>query len=270
MYTRLSLFNYIFFDIETKPKYNSFDDIPINLQKLWLEKYHFKAFEKEIENRKKKLEIDHILNKTPKVLFEDIIIPTLNEIYIKESGLIPEYSEVYCISFGFFDPSFNPILSTFACDTEKETIESFMSVLHHYHDKHFFGYNTNEFDIPYLLKRMWINGLCSNYPPQLQLKDSKPWTIKHQDHMVNYKAGSWSNVSLGLLCEVFEIPTPKDEFDNSEFTTLLMSGKITKAEAVKYCEKDVKALMELVLKVSSNNSNYEPLTPTKIWPSKTK
>lgn len=260
MYTRKALLDYIFFDIETKPRYNSFDEMPDGLKKVWLEKYHTKAFEKEVEHRKKLISLENLSGTsycTPEYHKNIFISPiTVNEIYIKEASLMPEFGEIYCISFGLFDDSFTPILNTFCEDTEKDTIESFLAVLHHYNALYLFGYNSNEFDIPFLLKRMWMNGICDNYPPQLQLKDAKPWTVKNQDHMTNYKAGAWLAVSLGLLCEAFGVPTPKDEFENYEFTTLLLSGKITKKDAVRYCEKDVKALMELVFKVSSIKSNF--------------
>lgn len=267
MYTKKSLRSFIFFDTETVPAWASFDDMPKNLQKIWLEKYHFKALEKEIEYRQKETAIT-LLESNTFVDYKHMAkeSPTVNDIFIKEAALHPEFSKIYCISFGMFDKEYNAILSTFCEPTEKETIKNFLEVLHHYQELNLFGYNSNEFDIPFLLKRMWLNGIFDHYPLQLQLKDSKPWTVKHQDHMVNYKAGSWSNVSLGLLCEVFDVPTPKDEFNNSEFTTLLLSGKITKDDAIKYCEKDVKALMDIVMKVSSDHSNFE--VTAKVWPKK--
>lgn len=259
MYTRKSLLDFIFFDCETKPKYESFDALPDGLKKIWLKKYHLKGLEKEIEYRKKQIAIDNLKGHDLTVDYKNIVIhdlPTVNDVYIKEAGLMPEFSEIYCISFGLFDKSFLPVINTYSEESEKETIKSFLSTLHHFNTLHLFGYNTNEFDIPFLLKRMWYNEICENYPSQLRLKDAKPWTVKNQDHMVNYKAGSWTNVSLDLLCELYGIPTSKDEFDNSEFTTLLLSGKITRTDAITYCEKDVKALMEVVLKVSSDKSNF--------------
>ena len=274
MYTKKSLQNFIFFDEETIPAWSSFDEMPGNLRKIWLEKYHFKAFEKEVENRKKKLILEtfeDIEYKAGKLIADSSIdihlkIPSINEIFIKEAALHPEFAKIYCISFGVFDLDYHIVLDTFCCDNEIETLQSFIKVLHHFPDLNLFGYNSNEFDIPFLLKRMWINKICTNYPPQLQLKDAKPWTVKHQDHMLNYKAGTWQGVSLGLLCEVMGIKTPKDKFDNSEFTTLLLSGSISKKDAIEYCEKDVKALMEIVLELSDNNSNYEPgASTTKNW-----
>jgi len=256
MYKKKELLDLIFFDAETLPVYKSFDELPEGLKKIWLEKYHFKALEKEVESRKKKFLIENILNgSTP----SDSVIktPTTNEVYIKEAGLYPEFSKVYCISFGLFTSDYKEEISTSCYDDEKETIGEFLELLDKLSLFNLAGYNINDFDIPFILKRMWINRMLDNYPPQLQLKDSKPWTVKHVDHMLTYKAGSWTNVSLGLLCEVFGIPTPKDEFGNDEFTTLMITGKITKEDAIRYCEKDVSALMKLMLEVSSEKSNYD-------------
>jgi outer membrane protein assembly factor BamE (lipoprotein component of BamABCDE complex) len=73
------------------------------------------------------------------------------------------------------------------------------------------------------------------------------------------------------MCEVLGIPTSKDEFSNSEFTTLFNQGKITIADAIRYCEKDVVATMDVALKFASDNSNYaiEPKWKTTKAKSKT-
>ena len=265
MYKHSQLLNFLVFDMEAKPKWPSFDAMPLSLQKIWLEKHHFKAYEKEIEARRKAICIERMLEKENEedqyLTLDDISIssnlPSVNDIYIKEAGLHPEFAEVYCISYGFFEEDMKTVtVSTFAERSEKETIESFVAFLHEYPFK-LAGYNIIDYDIPFLLRRMWMNGIVSNYPPQLQLKNAKPWTVESEDHMTNWKAGMWAPVSLGLVCEVMGVPSPKDEFENHEFTTLLMSGKITKEDAIRYCEKDVRSLMQVMLKMATEDNNFE-------------
>jgi predicted PolB exonuclease-like 3'-5' exonuclease len=271
MYIKSNLLDYIYFDIETKPKYKNFDEMPAGLQKIWLDKHHIKAFERELESQKKKELTKKATGKTVTNQGVDIIPPTVNDIYIKEAGLHAEFAEILCISFGVFDKNFKKTINTIQNESEKVMIEQFIEVLHHFYYLNLFGFNIDEFDIPFFLKRMWLNGIVSNYPPQLQLQDAKPWTVKHIDHMKSYKGLSWMPITLDLMCEVLGIPTSKDEFSNSEFTTLFNQGKITIADAIRYCEKDVVATMDVALKFASDNSNYaiEPKWKTTKAKSKT-
>ena len=165
-----------------------------------------------------------------------------------------EWGKVWCISFGAVSLKNEIEINTIQNDDEKQMILDFIAVLNHYDSYNLCGYNIAEFDIPYLLKRIWTNKI-NTYPPQLQLKDAKPWTTKHVDVMLDWMSISREKVSLGLLCEILGVKTPKDKFNNDQFTTLLLEGKITPAEGIEYCEKDVKALYEVCVVLSSEN-NY--------------
>ena len=136
MYIKSNLLNYLFFDIETKPKWKSFDEIPKPLQKIWLEKYHFKAYEKEIEARQKKLILDSKISISGKTITANastvVELPSINEIYIKEAGLHAEYAEILCISFGVFDKDFNKTVNTIQDESEKVIIEQFLQLLKHF------------------------------------------------------------------------------------------------------------------------------------------
>ena len=269
MYTRKELLDYLYWDTETKPKWPSFKSMPKAMQKIWLEKHHFKALQKEIDFRQKQLSLSTFSGEGVLAMGnEQIPIPTVDEIYIKESGLHAEFAELFCISFGVFDKDYNKIVNTIQNDDEKQMIEDFIKVLHHFKQLSLFGYNIDEFDIPFLLKRMWYNKIVSNYPPQLQLRDAKPWTVTHIDHMKNVKSLGWAPITLDLLCEVLGIQTSKDKFSNAEFTTLLTSGKITKEDGIEYCEKDIVVTMDVALAFASDDSNYFP-APKK-WGTKTK
>jgi hypothetical protein len=115
MYIKSNLLDYIYFDIETKPKYKNFDEMPAGLQKIWLDKHHIKAFERELESQKKKELTKKATGKTVTNQGVDIIPPTVNDIYIKEAGLHAEFAEILCISFGVFDKNFkniNPVSKT--------------------------------------------------------------------------------------------------------------------------------------------------------------
>lgn len=263
MLNKKNLSDYIFIDIETKPAFDSFDKLSPLMQKIWLEKYHTKAFQKEIENLKKENAIkEYLISPNPNLISNlinepfEFTLPTINEIYIKESGLHPEFAKIFCISFGVFDSNYEKIISTIWDSNEKILLENFITTLKHFGKKNLFGFNINEFDIPFILKRMWINGIVELYPPQLRLGDAKPWTVKHIDIMQCYKNFSWYAITFELLCEILGIPSPKDKFSNSNFTTLLINKTISETEGIAYCEKDVRALMDVALRLSSDDSNF--------------
>ena len=265
MYKTSELKTLIPFDIETLPI--PWGELSKGLQKLWIEKSHYRFYPQEIEHQKKK---DSISKHNPEISNCDLIIPTFEEIYNKYAGLSPEFSRVWCISFGVFSDTLQLTVNTLQEESEKEILEQWVQVLEHYDELNLAGHNIDGFDIPFILARMAVNGLVHNYPVQLQLKDAKPWTVKHVDFMNDWKGQRREGVSLGLICEILNVPTPKDKFNNDEFTTLMLSGKITTTEGIEYCEKDVVALANCMIKCSSESSNFGGSTTVKKWAAKKK
>jgi len=252
MYKPSELKKLLFFDIETSPAVK-YSDLSEGIKKIWIEKYHYKFFEQELLYRKKKQAIEMEYIDVDFVDMDKVLHPTWEQIYNKYCPLIPEFGKVWCVSFGAVNLKGDIEINTIQNDDEKQLIVDFLKVLDHYDSYNLCGYNISDFDIPYLLKRIWVNKI-NTYPIQLQLKDAKPWTTKHVDVMLDWMNISREKVSLGLLCEILGIKTPKDKFNNDEFTTLLLEGKITTEEGVEYCEKDVKALYEVCVALSSENN----------------
>jgi 3'-5' exonuclease len=243
------------FDIEVIPE-KTWNELAAGKKKLWLEKYHFRHLSSEIEFRKKQYAIEHGSASLPSE--GAIETPTIEEIYIKYCPVYAEFGRVWCISVGVFAGLKNEInVDTIYDEDEKQMLTDFVTTLKHYENHNLAGYAIADFDIPYVLKRMWVHGITADYPRQLQLKDAKPWTVKHVDFMYDWKSLTRESVSLGVVCETLNVPTPKDKFDNHEFTTLLTAGKITTKDGIEYCEKDVVALMKCMLKVASESSNYD-------------
>lgn len=261
MYRIADLKNLLFFDIETCPD-KKWEDLSKDKQKLWLEKYHYRFYDQEIEFRKKMKAIELGVEFTSHADVQSELLvssytPTFEEIYTKYCPMYAEWGRVWCISIGILDLKNNPNVETLQDEDEAKMLKDFVASLNHFANHNLCGYNINDFDIPYVLKRMWVKGLTDEYPKQLQLKDAKPWTVKHVDFMQDWKGLSRESVALAVVCEALDVPTPKDKFNNYEFTTLLMNGKITAAEGIEYCEKDVVALMKCMLKLASDKSNYD-------------
>ena len=57
--------------------------------------------------------------------------------------------------------------------------------------------------------------------------------------------------SLSLLCELFNIPTPKDDIDGSQVAKVYWEDKDID-RIIRYCEKDTLAVANLLLKYKGN------------------
>ncbi len=261
MYKKNDLSQLLYFDCEAIPAFK-WEELKENLKILWLEKFHYKHYAEEIEFRQKKKAIE--IN-SPSILENKLSLEiSFEEIYNKYAALHHEFAKVWCISFGIvkLDGSFE--INTIQNDNEKELLTDWSKVCEHFSNLNLCGYNIGGYDIPLILKRMWVNGILE-YSKQFQLKDAKPWTTSFVDLMVDWKNIGWEATSLAVICEILGVNTPKDKFNNYEFTTLLLNGKITVEDGIEYCEKDVRALMECCFKLSSPNSNFLPETTKKVW-----
>ncbi|MEO6305756.1 MAG: 3'-5' exonuclease [Bacteroidia bacterium] len=257
MYKTSELKELLFFDIETLPK--KWCELSEGLKSLWIEKYHYRFMPNEVEHKQKKKAIERNLTNLGLLTDYDnnqLTFPSYQEIYTKYAGLYAEFSRVWCISFGALNLKNEIEVNTLQEEDEKEILEQWLKVLIHYDGLNLAGYNINDFDIPFLLIRMFKHGLTENYPRQFQLKDAKPWTTKHVDFMQDWKTTRRESVSLSIICELLEVPTPKDKFNNDQFTTLMTNGEITVKEGIEYCEKDVVALVKCMLKCSSDDCNF--------------
>jgi len=220
----VNLENILFIDIETVPMYADFDQLPDIYKKLWTRKAEF-------------------LPKKP----ED----TPATIYSR-AGIYAEFGKIICISVGAMKTinskkSFK--IKSFFGDDEKKLLEEFVQLLNsHYSKKEnlLCGHNIKEFDIPYLSRRMIINGV--KLPVMLDLAGKKPWEVGHLDTLELWKFGDYKNfTSLELLATIFGIPTPKDDIDGSDVARVYYIEKDLK-RIVTYCQKDVLTVVQLMLK----------------------
>ena len=209
----------LFIDIETATVCPQWEDLNENMQQLWVKK-------------SKTLRVINEEDADPARLFED------------KAGIFSEFSKVVCISIGSLVLQENRwvfrLKSIFDSD-EKILLNNFLSVLSRFEsankDMKFCGHNIKEFDLPFLCRRMIINGI--SLPAALQLNNKKPWEITHIDTLELWKFGDYKNyTSLALLAEVLGIPSPKSDIDGS------MVGKVYWAEKnperiAQYCMQDV-------------------------------
>jgi DNA polymerase elongation subunit (family B) len=216
----------LFLDIETVPQYPVYSELSELEQKLYSQKT--KGLQKE------------------GITAEDLY---------ERAGIWAEFGKIICISVGYIHNSSlgrKIRLKSFHGDDEKALLNEFISLLEENPNYSILcGHNAKEFDFPYICRRALINGL--SLPPILDIAGKKPWEINHLDTMELWKFGDYkAYTSLALLCHVFQIPTPKDDISGEDVAKVYYTEN--NLERIKvYCEKDVVALMQLLLKMTGNS-----------------
>ncbi len=172
--------------------------------------------------------------------------------YNAKAGIFAEFGKVIVISCGYMKKKGNGYdlkVKTFSNHNEKQLLEEFAQTLINISKSNYFlcGHNIREFDVPWLCRRMLINGIP--LPPCLDLYGKKPWEVNHVDTLDLWKFGDYKHyTSLHLLSTILGIPTPKDDIDGS------MVGEVYWKQddlprISKYCSKDVVAVANVILKL---------------------
>jgi len=140
-------------------------------------------------------------------------------------------------------------IKSFYGDDEHKLLADFIDMLNKAKEKnlqYLCAHNGKEFDYPYLIRRMLINGL--EVPAILDLSGKKPWEVNHLDTMELWKFGDFKNyTSLELLATVFGIPTPKDDIKGSDVARVYWHDHDLDRIVV-YCQKDVGTIVNLFLR----------------------
>jgi DNA polymerase elongation subunit (family B) len=212
----------LFLDIETVPQEKSFDDINETMQALWDKKS--KYFRKDDE--------------TPADVYQ-------------RAGIYAEFGKIVCISIGGIQMEEDGKTfwsHSFAGSDEKQLLEDFAAILNKPKNKRKYlcGHNIKEFDVPFIARRMLINGI--KLPDSLNIAGKKPWEVNFIDTLDLWKFGDYKHyTSLNLLTNIFGIPSPKDDIDGSEVARVFYEENDIERIAV-YCEKDVLATAQLFLR----------------------
>ncbi|MFT3701612.1 MAG: 3'-5' exonuclease [Agriterribacter sp.] len=226
MVVNISLSNLLVIDIETVPGTPDFQQLPEYWKSLWEDK----------------------VSKTMPENF------SVDEWYGQRAGIMAEFGKIICISTGFFyqEPgrkiSFK--LKSLYGDDESVLLKEFTTLLNSFTEKRkpiaIAGHNVKEFDIPYICRRMMINGIP--LPEQLQLSGKKPWETNLVDTMELWKFGDYKNyTSLKLLAAVLGIETPKDDIDGSMVSDVYYKEHNLN-RIVTYCQKDVLTVANIILR----------------------
>ncbi len=230
----------MFLDIETVPQKADISEIPEDLAHLWEEKYRL------------------IQKRMPEKYSDET---TAAEAFENSAGIYAEFGKIVCISVGFvhlrgLEMHFRT--KSFAGDDEKAILNDFAQLIAKFcttNEHTLCGHNIKEFDIPYICRRMVINGIA--LPAILKISGKKPWEITFIDTLELWKFGDYKNyTSLKLLTAVFDIPTPKDDIDGSQVASVYYKEKNVKRIST-YCQKDVVATAQVFLRMNGLNAIIE-------------
>jgi 3'-5' exonuclease len=229
----------LFIDIETVPQQPEYHLLSEGMQAEWARKAKF-----------------------VKTITDGISDPAI--LYGERAGIYSEFAQVVCIGFGSLynhDKKWTMRLKALVNDNEKLLLTDFCKILSkftsHYKGLQFCGHNIKEFDIPFLCRRMIINGLP--LPPSMDLSGKKPWEVSHIDTMDMWKFGDHKHfTSLSLLAEVFGIPSPKSDLDGSMVSSVFWKEKDL-ARIGSYCLQDVLTTAKVYLRLKGlNEIEIEP------------
>lgn len=229
MFNANALENLLFLDIETVCMVSDYHELSPRMAELWdhkARKYMHPEVDKGVE-----------------------------ELFWEKGGIHAEFGKIVVISCGYlrFDEAGQPSLKvkSFANDDEKVLLKEFGEMLNKFTSKagrKLCAHNGKEFDFPYLGRRYVTNQLPIPY--SLQTQGKKPWETNFVDTMELWKFGDYkSYTSLNLLTAILDVPTSKDDIDGSQVSTVYWREKDLDRIRV-YCEKDVKATAQVLLRMS--------------------
>jgi predicted PolB exonuclease-like 3'-5' exonuclease len=165
----------------------------------------------------------------------------------RQAGIYSEFGKIICISIGVIVNETKKIrVKSFADHDEKKLLSEFAALVS-LKPRNFCGHNINEFDIPYICRRLIINGI--KIPPCLNLLGKKPWEIHNIDTMTLWKFGDIKSfTTLDLLATILGVPTSKDDIDGSQVYDVYYKKK--NLDRIRtYCEKDVVCTANVLLKM---------------------
>ncbi len=229
----------LFIDIETASGKASFEELSEGMQREWQHKATQKWREEAGDDA--------------------------GTIYYDKAAILAEFGRIVCITIGWLHDEAEPLqlhLKSFYGEDEKALLDSFCHALGSFADKRgepvFVGHNIREFDIPFIGRRMIVQGM--SLPKCLKLQGKKPWEILHQDTLHLWQFGDIkAYIRLSLLCELLGISTPKDDISGADVTRVFWEEK-NLTRIAHYCEKDVLATAKVYFHLQGMHAQAKELS----------
>ena len=233
MITRYDIESGIIIDIETVPEFSSFEEC--KKQKPALAASFQKRAKWYADNEYR----------------SDLTDELISKIYFEKAPLYSEYGKIVVISCGGFKDGEVVTISFSSVYDEAEIINNFFTFINKKISKTptscIVGYNINTFDVPFIIKRAFINNILQ-IPPIFRIFDKKPWELsaKFKDIFLLWQMNTRNFVSLDAVASCLGLETHKDTMDGSMVGSTFHKEKNLQ-KIVNYCEMDV-ALTGKVMK----------------------
>ncbi|RMG61918.1 MAG: hypothetical protein D6715_12760 [Calditrichaeota bacterium] len=156
-----------------------------------------------------------------------------------------DFGQIICISVGYINQDLTIHLKSFFGEDEKQILEGFNQLIAHFNGV-FIHYNGLTFDVPFILQRMAYHRIqpSNNRFGELRRYQREP----HFDVMLQYYNWDMSRaLPLGILAELHQIPSPKEDLSGDQVFQAYQKGEW--AKIVRYCEFDVATTLNLWHKI---------------------
>jgi hypothetical protein len=219
-------------DIETAPFYPDYESMDKEWQLLWSEK---------------------VLKANPDA--------NVMEQYRLRSGTKAEFAKIVCIGIGYFDTEKKVFtIKSYYGKNEKAILNYFLHTLNSLFSNgnaiRFAGHNIREFDLPFICRRMLVNGFV--IPEYLDFQTKKPWEINVIDTFQWWRFGDYKNyTSLKLLAKVLGVKGSKNDMDGSMVAPLFWEKnpvvqEINMHNIARYCCMDVLTTSNVIQRFTGN------------------
>jgi DNA polymerase elongation subunit (family B) len=176
---------------------------------------------------------------------------TPDELWNKEAGFYPEFIKILVISFGYYNA--NQVFKVDSCygHDEKEVLTKAAEVLNKVGGTYALcGHSIKRFDMPYLAKRMVINGI--KIPHLLNVGDQKPWERTAVDiaELWGFGCNQEMYTPLDWICVSLGVETSKGDISGGQVAYAYWEQD--RLEDIKdYCERDVEVTAKVERKLSA-------------------
>ncbi|HAA11198.1 MAG TPA: 3'-5' exonuclease [Cytophagales bacterium] len=225
---RPALTDILFLDIETVAGSATYNELPERLQAQWDRKAKFIKTEEAMDSP---------------------------ELYVDRAGIFAEFGKIVTVAVGFLTPGEDQELQlrvkAFFDHDERVLLEQVVHLFTKGFDPkriYLCGHNIKEFDIPYMCRRMLVNGLT--LPDVLDIAGKKPWETRFLDTLELWKFGDFKHfTSLELLATIFGLDSSKSDIDGSQVNEVYYGEEEGLERIAHYCRADVLVTTNLYLKM---------------------
>lgn len=193
---------------------------------------------------------DHQTDKWNAKRIEEGLIPIddMGKWWEEKAHFYPEFCQIICVSYGFFNKGEFFIKSLYGKD-ESKVLAPIPELFDKVNASGYYlcGYAIKRYDMPWLSKRLMANGLKP--PPNLCVYGKKPWEVDVFDLPEVWGQGNMqeSYTPFEVACAAVGLESSKDDLSGPQVAEAFWKGEIVRIKD--YCEKDVLKTKELAVKL---------------------